>query len=53
MKKYIDELTDQGDTEKIDELNYYEFSVIIMPIKLIGESKKLKFFNPLMLKLNL
>lgn len=32
MKKYIDELTDRGEIEKLNELYSYEFSVIIMPI---------------------
>lgn len=45
MKKYIDELTEQENMEKIDELNSYEFSVIIMPINDINRIKEVEVFQ--------
>lgn len=45
MKKYIDELTVQGNTEKIDLLNSYEFSVIIMPINNSRRIKEVEVFQ--------
>ncbi|MCC2327158.1 DGQHR domain-containing protein [Bacillus wiedmannii] len=45
MKKYIDELTDRGDLNKLNEINSYEFSVIIMPISIYKRIKEVEVFQ--------